>query len=390
MSTMANLAFREQNATQEDGLINDQEIDFVQQLETEGILSQREKAILRSSQITTAEELYSLMQSFPSLAKYGVDRARLSNIGARESDPSFIQVANRSKSATNAKKRSQLGAFYPAQAPARLGFKVPLPTDEAAETFASQSLQHYTQTIKYVVPDEKWPIRDQGARGTCVAFAMVACREYIEFSRKGDYLPLSEQFLYWGAKRKDQRPHLSGTFIRYATLACSDYGICEGKHWPYNKDVLTGNETHEGDQSPSDQALEDARSRIYTDKRAIKGQDSGNAEKLLLALQSSQHPIPISVPVFKDEGEESDNWTTDVTLTSGKVLDPPPTSEVVGGHAVCVTGWIPHKSELLGGFFVFRNSWGKDWATNPPNRPRGYGIISASYIDRYLWEMYIE
>ena len=76
----------------------------------------------------------------------------------------------------------------------------------------------------------------------------------------------------------------------------------------------------------------------------------------------------------------------------GRVLDPPPTSVVAGGHAVCVTGFEPDASERVGGWFIIRNSWNNGWATQSPapgyySPEIGYGQISATYIDQYLWEM---
>jgi hypothetical protein len=66
---------------------------------------------------------------------------------------------------------------------------------------------------------------------------------------------------------------------------------------------------------------------------------------------------------------------------------------VVGGHAVCVVGFEPDPEEPMGGYFIARNSWGTLWASLAPSPgdshspAAGYGEISASYVDAYLWEL---
>ncbi len=78
----------------------------------------------------------------------------------------------------------------------------------------------------------------------------------------------------------------------------------------------------------------------------------------------------------------------------GEVLDPPPYMVSDGGHAVCVVGFVPYQWEPSGGYFVIRNSWGTDWGyelpTAGPYGPApGYGTISASYVENYLWEAFV-
>jgi hypothetical protein len=99
------------------------------------------------------------------------------------------------------------------------------------------------------------------------------------------------------------------------------------------------------------------------------------------------------VPVFADPDDHaSTNWNSDDGTEYGYVYDPPPTSVAVDGHAVCLTGFVGDPTEVLGGFFIFRNSWGTSaWAASAPTpgyaTPEpGYGMISASYVDRWAWE----
>ena len=77
--------------------------------------------------------------------------------------------------------------------------------------------------------DNMPPVRDQGQRGTCVAFATVALREFLNDCRED----LSEQFLYWACKQLDGLPE-PGTYIHTAMSALAEYGVCTESIWPYN------------------------------------------------------------------------------------------------------------------------------------------------------------
>jgi hypothetical protein len=89
------------------------------------------------------------------------------------------------------------------------------------------------------------------------------------------------------------------------------------------------------------------------------------------------------------------NWTNTVTQGSGRVVDEfshrnwkfTPTKM---GHAVCVLGYRSAPKVAGGGFFVFRNSWGSQWASTSAEfgelgGPR-YGIVSAEYVNKYANE----
>ena len=86
-------------------------------------------------------------------------------------------------------------------------------------------------------------IRNQGLRGTCVAHACAALREYQAGQTQAN---LSEQFLYWAARQQPliaaflrNRP---GTLLLYGMNALKNYGICSETDWPYNPDPIPGNE----------------------------------------------------------------------------------------------------------------------------------------------------
>ncbi len=244
-----------------------------------------------------------------------------------------------------------------------------------------------------------WPVRDQGQRGTCVAFAVTACREHLA-ARGSARSDLSEQFLYWAIKKYDPWPHQDGTLVQFAQDALQQDGICTQGLWPYNGLFNPTNSTppdvsHQTPNHPSLPAKSDAVAWQHKATFYSVGSGSGHASALLNLLTTVGRPVAITLPVFRDPLAPPpvyDNWNTPSALLYGRILNPPPTSVAYGGHAVCTTGYIPDQNESMGGWFVFRNSWGRAWASSAPTAgslspEQGYGYVSATYVDRFLWEM---
>src|ERR1700738_3156655 len=83
------------------------------------------------------------------------------------------------------------------------------------------------------------PIRDQGDRGTCVAFTSMACLEY-HLDRFGSQpgLDLSEQFQYWNMVTTTNQRNLVSS---YPLLGSA--GSCREVTWPYYGKEMAGNDT---------------------------------------------------------------------------------------------------------------------------------------------------
>jgi hypothetical protein len=101
------------------------------------------------------------------------------------------------------------------------------------------------------------PARDQGQRGTCVAFAATAaheqCRRFTE--------DLSEEFLYWACKQRDGVPDSAGTTMTAAFGSLIDTGQATEPIWPYRP--RDGDRASELTQ-PTAAAQLDAQSRVCT------------------------------------------------------------------------------------------------------------------------------
>jgi hypothetical protein len=218
------------------------------------------------------------------------------------------------------------------------------------------------------------PIRNQGARGTCVAHAVVAALEY-HLHTQGSYRDMSEQFLYWNAKGNDGIPATSGTWINVAAPLVQRDGVCPEGAWPYNPTPIPGNEG----QGPAPAGSQAQALPFRVPATALPPTSVADYKAAL----ASNHWVPFSVPVYN-------SWylSNQVRLT-GDITNPIPGEVRAGGHAMCIVGCmdLPDRPELGGGRFILRNSWGALWGQTSPHGP-GYGTIPYIYIQRFAMEAY--
>ncbi len=216
-------------------------------------------------------------------------------------------------------------------------------------------------------------IKDQGERGTCVAFASLAVVENLS-TTQGAYADLAEEFLYWDCKQNDGDPTGEGTYVGVAMPALQRDGCCLGATWPYNPSTMAGNE---GQGPPPAGAQTEAlghRIASYNQLAPTSVQD------IRRELQRGRC-VAFSIPVFN-------SWYRNGEVTrTGDIVLPIPGEANVGGHAMAIMGYddLPDP-DLGGGRFQIRNSWGTSWATAAPNP--GYGTIPYAYIARFGQEAY--
>ena len=217
------------------------------------------------------------------------------------------------------------------------------------------------------------PIRDQGNRGTCVAFASVAALE-LYWARGGPAtLDFSEQFLYCDCKAHDGEPNESGTFVRVAMDCLKKDGCCLETTWPYVDHDIPGNE---GQGPPPDAAVTEAKKYRTKDVHQLAPTDVPGIKSELAAGRC----VAFSVPVFN-------SWFRNPEVQrTGEILNPFPGETPNGGHAMCLVGYDddPGNVALGGGRFRVRNSWGTvDWAYESAVGKPGYGTIPYSYLARF-------
>ena len=355
-------------------------------------LPERTNRVLDAIGVSTVEELYSVMWAFPSLATLDeVDFAQLSNAALMCTNMTETRVESNFASAGFNRSNQypySLGASGTENSNWNIGTRLSLSEFDDQTDSIPEQLPDIK--IGYQVPCD-WPVKNQGTRGTCVAFAVSALVE-AEMCRQLHTIDfLSEQFLFYVAKTRHCKVAATdGTTISAAKKALELEGICLEDLHPYNSTPSAYPAQHVPSQDAFDDAMDRKRGSYISSANASVSRSVEVAK--LLAINGE---VAISLPVFADPQNQDDsvnNWNTAVGVSYGVVVNPPPTSVVIGGHAVCIVGFEPDRAEPSGGYFVFRNSWGRDWGSDLPNSTisrasePGYGQISASYLNRFLWE----
>ena len=225
------------------------------------------------------------------------------------------------------------------------------------------------------------PVRNQQARGTCVAYAVVAAYERFLVRNgvgEGGAIDMSEQFLYWNCKRNDGIPNKPGTWIAFAAPLLARDGVCLESTWAYVAHDVPGNE---GQGPPPPRASVESLRYRGPNVRKLAPTSVQDIRSELCAGRA----VAFSVPVYN-------SWYANnyVKLT-GQIGLPVPGEIPVGGHAMCFVGYedLPDNSALGGGRFWIRNSWGDvNWAPQSVTGTAGYGTIPYAYIARFGLEAY--
>lgn len=217
------------------------------------------------------------------------------------------------------------------------------------------------------------PVRDQGDRSTCVAYAVCALVECLE-RRAGSDVDLSEQFLYWAAKEHDRSPGRGGTRIDIAMPRMVADGTCVERIWPYNSDRVDGSEAQ---GPPPSQAHEDAANHRLSSADDILSQ---GVDGLRRALDAKQ-PVAVAVAKFA-------NWTGNSAVKQyGFIPMPLPGTAADDGHAMCAVGYDYDTGFAGGGYFILRNSWGAGFAPESPVAP-GHALLPFAYFEEFAWEAF--
>ncbi len=260
--------------------------------------------------------------------------------------------------------RRSLGALLPSPATRAIALSIPLASARARRT----SLPLSVNLVKRMPA-----VRDQGNRGTCVAFCLTAVHEYRDRRLAPDY---SERHLYFEAKSQDGMPEECGTTQEAAAGVLHAAGQCRERLWPYEPEAAC---VESGTRPP--RAGADGR-RHRLELRAVNPRD---VMAIRTALAAGR-PAGISIPVYN-------SWyQSPVTERTGRITLPIDGEHEVGGHCVCLVGYVDDSRLTVtptpgGGFFILRNSWGAEWGADCPFGP-GYGTIPYGYIAAFNWEGY--
>jgi C1A family cysteine protease len=223
--------------------------------------------------------------------------------------------------------------------------------------------------------DKLLPVRDQGSRGTCVAFATTALREFLAACSD----QLSEQFLYWACKHNDGIPECEGTYVATAMSVLETKGECREQIWPYNPSPIAGNEA----QDPLPDGAETDALRFKTTGTRSVSRNNVNHYKHVLAGTDGNAPSPVVIGALV-----FDSWLcSPATAHTGKITMPLPGEQPVGGHAMLVVGYQDDTSVPGGGYFIVRNSWAETWASHSPEAA-GHALMPYAYVEAYVCDAF--
>lgn len=193
------------------------------------------------------------------------------------------------------------------------------------------------------------PVRHQGRRSSCLAFASSTAHEHQ--LAPGEHLSVEYLFFHAVARMSAKDPG-AGTTMTAAAAALGDDGQPVESAWPYNP-----GQPAIWAPPPITSALH--KTRMVPDKAGF--------DKILTALDAGT-PTILGL-VITDAFYHPD--------ADGHVRYCPPDIERIG-HAVLAVGY-GHNSvgEPL---LLIRNSWGNDWGIG------GYAWLSRGYVERQLHE----
>lgn len=203
------------------------------------------------------------------------------------------------------------------------------------------------------------PIKDQGALGSCLAFALTSVFEYVMRSaNRTKEFDLSERFLYYNARmlgsESGEVKGIEGSRFKPAIESLLQYGIASEEFCVYIKEGA--------DEKPSDAAYNDAKKRIL--KRALNVPCNVNAIKSAL---EDGYPVVGNFTLCQSFANINHGF---VPMPDEDEIAEAKKSEENSAHAMTIVGF---EDKLQ--CFLVRNSWGKGWGS------AGYCYIPYSYVE---------
>lgn len=192
------------------------------------------------------------------------------------------------------------------------------------------------------------PIQDQGALGSCVAWACVRAYRYVQRKQGLQDLDFSElATYYWARAYQGWTQEDSGAYLRDGIKALVEHGAPEEATWPY---VISLYKT-----PPGAFAVENGQRHQATRYLAV-----ANIQEQVKSVVASGYPVVFGIPIYSNFPQGSGVWDI-----------PAPVGSVIGGHAMTVVGY-----DATG--VILANSWGSSWGVQGFARmPWAYFLAQA-------------
>ena len=216
-------------------------------------------------------------------------------------------------------------------------------------------------------PDQT-PVKDQGDRPTCVAFALLAALEALVKRRQRVDTSLSEQFAHWlFMSSQGQTQCSAGIFTVQAAVYLHQAGVCETTFSAYQTEAQVMAACAEGPSTPARQhATFGLGTFASLFRRSLGGWSIRNTDLLESLLAQDLDVVVGFDGIFGPTDPRT--GALDVFLdSSGK---PWPAQ---AGHSMLAVGYTRDPTDP---YFVFKNSWLDAGGT-------GYMKVSYDYVRQY-------
>lgn len=201
------------------------------------------------------------------------------------------------------------------------------------------------------------PIKDQGGRGSCVAFATCKAKEWQEArQRRRRSFDFSEEWVY-----EQIRLPGGGAYLRSAMTVLEQVGVPREATLPYRD---------RPDEDTAANFTPTRRQLHYASYYRAKGYARLTSLQEMIASLAANGPFILGVAWLS-------GWFEPQAKDGRPTLDPGQ-GLAVGGHAFCVSGY-----DLDRRLLQFANSWGNDWAEV------GYAWINFDAVEQHLLDAWV-
>lgn len=291
--------------------------------------------------------------------------------------------------------RFPMGFYFGDNDPFReAAFDTALPPPPAAPGAGLAAVPPQTAATKITLQENApFTASDQGKRGTCVAFSVAGMYQLMRRRVKVPPVQLSPQYLYYRTRADDNFPvDQDGTSFAAALLVLRKEGCCL-------EQALNYKPRHDLRQAYSVRGHNPARAEtelrsLAKFHRITRHRVVPRTAAAVKAELAGGRPVGVGLAVYQLA------WYNALARSRGEIAMPlvDPTGPqprildtYLGGHAVILVGYrdnsiLEEESHRPGGgYFLFRNSWGEDWATGNDYAP-GYGYLPYAYLERFCLE----
>lgn len=195
------------------------------------------------------------------------------------------------------------------------------------------------------------PVRQQGERPTCVAFAVSAAHEWMA----GEDAHRSPEDALWAGHQVLHIPGREETSVAAALQGLTSHEHASEGAWPYGQPAYPATRPTAAEQAVNRRALPAWRAMPATDIQVVRTE--------------LERPAAVLLTVRFVHGA----WRA-----ADGVIDAPPGRKTITNHAVLAVGTDDGLARV-----IIKNSWGTRWGEE------GYGYMSARYLEGYALRAHV-